>query len=98
MEITVTASLVIAALSLAYTFYRETTKKHNTTGKDQAIIEAKLNSIQEDLMEIKSELKDIRSDWMKDHEVLLGLQREVAAMWKIVDKLNGKESNEKPKN
>ena len=85
MDITITASVIIAFCSLVFTIYREITVRRKAEGKEQAIIEAKLDMIANDVADVKKEVVSIRTDWMRDHESLIEIKRDVAAMWKRID-------------
>lgn len=87
MDITITASVIIAFASLVFTLYREISSKRKSEGKEQAVVETKLDVIISDLSDVKKEIATIRNDWLSDHESLIEIKRDVSAMWKRIDEI-----------
>lgn len=87
MNITITASILIALASLAYTIYREW--KHSTTRDtaQETTILIKLENIGLTVGEIKSEMSDLRKEWREDHEKLVKIETQMETVWKRIDEL-----------
>lgn len=94
MEMTITASLVVAVASLGFTFYREITNKNRQAGNQETLVMAKLDVMDDDLKEIKVDMKAMRTSASEDHEAILKLrgdvnavQSEMKTIWKRIDEL-----------
>lgn len=77
MNITITASIFVAILSLGFTVFREW---KNSTTKDTAqetTILIKLESIGSNVSEIKSEMQSMKQEWQKDHELIIRMQSDM---------------------
>lgn len=94
MEMTITASLVVAVASLGFTFYREITNKNRQAGNQETLVMAKLDVMDDDLKEIKVDMKAMRASANEDHEAILemrgdigSIQSEMKTIWKRIDEL-----------
>lgn len=82
MNITVTASVIIAVASLAFTIFREW--KH-TNAKDTAqetTILIKLENIGATVSEIKTEMQSMKQEWQKDHELIIRMRSDMETVRK----------------
>lgn len=74
MNVTITASVLLAIVSLGFTIFREW--KHSTTNgaAQETTILIKLESIGSTVSEIKAEMQSMKQDWQKDHEMIVRMQ------------------------
>ena len=87
-------SMVQGLISLAVAvaaFYFARKKDTSESSERSAKVIANLEKLSEDVADLKQNIKEMRREWHDDHDVLMGLSREMEAMWKIVDKLQKKE-------
>ena len=88
MTIELTAALAVAIVSLCFNFYQYQKKTHSRDGSTVATVTSKLDHIAGDVSEIKSEIKSIRADWMRDHETLIVIERDMKTVWKRIDEIS----------
>ena len=51
----------------------------------------KLDNLQSDIRDIKSEINNMRDDQRNDHDALIRLDTSLKSAWKQIDKLTGAE-------
>lgn len=88
MTIELTAALVVAIVSLGFNLYQYQKRTHTNDGSTVASVTSKLDHIAGDVSEIKSEIKSIRADWMRDHETLIVIERDMKTVWKRIDEIS----------
>lgn len=86
--------IIISLCSLAFAIYSAVSKnnKDDTTAMTTVIV--KLDSLQSDIRDIKSEINNMRDDQQRDHDSLIRLESSVKSAWKQIDKLTGNEREE----
>lgn len=95
MNVTIIISILNLVLA-AMVFYFA--RKHETqeTGIRSGELIVEIKTICRDVSELKSDVQAMRTEWQSDHDNLVGLIREMSAMWRIVDRLQaGGEANDK---
>ena len=86
--------IVISLCSLAFAIYSALSKnnKDETTAMTTVIV--KLDSLQSDIRDIKSEINNMRDNQRNDHDALIRLDASIKSAWKQIDKLTGTEMEE----
>ena len=86
--------IIISLCSLAFAIYSAVSKnnKDDTTAMTTVIV--KLDSLQSDIRDIKSEINNMRDDQQRDHDSLIRLESSVKSAWRQIDKLTGNEREE----
>lgn len=92
MTLELSVAVIVAIISLGFNVYQYQKKTHTEGGHNSAVVTAKLDNIAGDVTEIKQEIKTIRNDWMKDHETLILIQRDMKSVWKRIDEINERNS------
>lgn len=81
--------LISFCIAVAAFYYSRKKDTHEASSQATEVI-VELRTLRRDVGELKSDVVAMRTEWKNDHDVLIGLSREIRAMWKIVDKLQGK--------
>ena len=86
--------IVISLCSLGFAIYSALSKnnKDETTAMTTVIV--KLDSLQSDIRDIKSEINNMRDDQRRDHDALIRLDASIKSAWKQFDKLTGADREE----
>jgi hypothetical protein len=86
--------IVISLCSLGFAIYSALSKnnKDETTAMTTVIV--KLDSLQSDIRDIKSEINNMRDDQRRDHDALIRLDASIKSAWKQIDKLTGADREE----
>lgn len=86
--------IVISICSLVFAIYSALSKnnKDETTAMTTVIV--KLDSLQSDIRDIKSEINNMRDDQRSDHDALIRLDASLKSAWKQIDKLAGTDREE----
>lgn len=86
--------IVISLCSLGFAIYSALSKntKNETTAMTTVIV--KLDSLQSDIRDIKSEINNMRDDQRRDHDALIRLDASIKSAWKQIDKLTGADREE----
>lgn len=85
---------ILPALSLliaAGTFYFARKKETQETSTSAAKMVTQLETISRDVEEMRSDVKEMRREWHADHDKIVSMERDIKAMWKHIDRFNGKE-------
>lgn len=86
-------SLISVTIAVsAFYFARKKDAQDVSSQSTEMIIE--LRTMRRDISELKGDVSAMRTEWKEDHDLLTGLAREMGAMWKIIDRLNGKKKEE----
>lgn len=86
--------IVISLCSLGFAIYSALSKnnKDETTAMTTVIV--KLDNLQSDIRDIKSEINNMRDDQRRDHDALTRLDASIKSAWKQIDKLTGADREE----
>ena len=91
MEWTMIQGLISLAVAVA-AFYFARKKDTAESSAQSAKLDARLESIGKDVEEMKNNVKEMRREWHDDHDKIVSMERDIKAMWKHIDKINGKEN------
>ncbi len=86
-------SLVSFGIAIAAFYYSRKKDTHDSSAQVTEVI-VELRTLRRDVGELKGDVQMMRAEWRNDHDVLVGVSKEIAAMWKIVDRLQEKEKEE----
>lgn len=89
--------LISFAIAIAAFYYARKKDTHDNASQSMEVI-VELRTLRRDVGELKGDVSAMRTEWKNDHDILIGVSREVSAMWKIIDKLQGKEGEHDGKN
>lgn len=86
--------IIISLCSLAFAIYSAVSKnnKDDTTAMTTVIV--KLDNLQNDIRDIKSELNNMKEEQRRDHDNLIKLEASIKSAWKQIDKITGAEREE----
>lgn len=84
-----TVSTIVSLLIAGFAFYFARKKEtHDSAAQDMEVI-VELRTMRRDLGELKTDIQAMRTEWRDDHDKIVSMQRDIAAMWKHIDKING---------
>lgn len=85
--------IVISILSLllaGYTFLNKNTKESTT---ELTTVIVKLETIGNGILDIKSDLADLKNDQKEDHDKLIKLESSLTTAWKRIDEIKEVHAN-----
>lgn len=89
MDFTSIGSLVVAAVALILSIWN-TSKKDNKESTSQiTMMMAKLDSISDDIRDLKKDVSDMRASIQDNHDRVLKLEMSLETAWKRIDELRG---------
>lgn len=95
MQIDVTVILGIStALFAAMSFYFARKKDHGDSTAQATTVIVELQTVRRDISEMKADVQAMRVEWRQDHDKIVGMERDLKAMWKHIDKINGKDGTD----
>lgn len=83
-------SLIVAVAAFYFARKKDT---HESSAQVTTVI-VELQTVRRDIGEMKAEVQAMRMEWRDDHDKLVGMERDIKAIWKQVDKINGKDETE----
>lgn len=83
-------SLAIAVAA----FYYARKKDTRETSAQGARLMVQLESISRDVEEMKNNIKEMRREWHDDHDKIVSMEQSIKALWRHIDRINGKETKE----
>ncbi len=86
IELTYLIAIINVVLAVAVFYFARRKDTHDSAFKSGEII-SELKTVRRDISEMKIDVQAMRNEWREDHDVLQGLAREMAAVWKVVDGL-----------
>lgn len=86
-------SLISFGIAIAAFYYARKKDTHDSSAQTMEVI-VELRTLRRDVGELKGDVQAMRNEWKADHDMLLGVSREVGAMWKIIDRLQNKPKEE----
>lgn len=92
-DISIIFSVSNLALAIAV-FYFARKKDHTEDATQTAEVIVEMRNVRRDIGEIKGSIEAIRTEWREDHDSLIGVMREMRAMWKLIDNMKGVSNNE----
>ena len=87
-------SLTVAAIVGFTNIRRSKTSDDRRDAAEMTTVIVKLDSLQSDIRDIKSEINNMRDDQRRDHDALIRLDASIKSAWKQIDKLTGADREE----
>lgn len=95
MQIDITIILAVStAVFAALTFYFARKKDFGDSTAQATTVIVELQTVRRDIGEMKADVQAMRAEWRQDHDKIVGMERDLKAMWKHIDKINGKDLSE----
>lgn len=85
---------VSTSVFAALTFFFARKKDNHEAASQATTVIVELQTVRRDISEMKSDVQAMRAEWRQDHDKIVGMERDVKAMWKHIDKLNKKDVSE----
>lgn len=82
-------SLIIAIAAFYFARKKDT---HDTASQSMEVI-VELRTVRRDISELKTDVQAMRTEWREDHDKIVSMERDIKAMWKHIDKINGVKSD-----
>ena len=83
-------SLIIAIAAFYFARKKDT---HDTASQSMEVI-VELRTVRRDIGELKTDVQAMRTEWREDHDKIVSMERDIKAMWKNIDKMNGVKSDD----
>jgi len=78
-------SLIIAIAAFYFARKKDT---HDTASQSMEVI-VELRTVRRDISELKTDVQAMRTEWREDHDKIVSMERDIKAMWRHIDKMNG---------
>ena len=85
--------IVSLAIAVAAFYYARKKDTHETSTQGAKMM-TQLEGIRRDVEEMKDNVKEMRREWHEDHDKIVSMERDIKAIWRQVDKINGKENRD----
>ena len=82
-------SVVVAVVALIVSIANTQKKEARDNGTQIAEELAKLNSLSDDMRELKSDMAELRQSMQNDHDRIIKLEMSLDTAWKRIDELRG---------
>lgn len=89
MDFTSVGSLVVAAIALILSIWNTQKKDSKESTSQITMMMAKLDSISEDIRDLKKDVTDMRVSIQDNHDRVLKLEMSLDTAWKRIDELRG---------
>ena len=89
MDFTSVGSLVVAAIALILSIWNTQKKDSKASTSQITMMMAKLDSISEDIRDLKKDVTDMRVSIQDNHDRVLKLEMSLDTAWKRIDELRG---------
>lgn len=83
-------SLIIAIAAFYFARKKDT---HDTASQSMEVI-VELRTVRRDISELKTDIQAMRTEWREDHDKIVSMERDIKAMWRHIDKMNGVKSDD----
>ena len=83
-------SLIIAVAAFYYARKKDT---HEASAQVTEMI-VNLRTMTRDIGDLKTDVQAMRQEWRDDHDKLVGMERDIRAIWKHIDRINEKEAED----
>ena len=87
MEYATLGSFIVAAIALLISVYNSVKKGNKEDGAQTAMILTKLDSISDDLREVKKDVMGLRQAVQDNHDRILKLEMSLDTAWKRIDEI-----------
>ena len=94
MDFTSVGSLVVAAIALILSIWNTQKKDSKESTSQITMMMAKLDSISEDIRDLKKDVTDMRVSIQDNHDRVLKLEMSLETAWKRIDELRGTTNRE----
>lgn len=84
------ASVAVAAIAVLISIFNGSKKNTKDDTMQIAMVMAKLDTMSDDLREVKKEMSGLRQKIDESHDKAILLERDMATMWKRIDELRTK--------
>lgn len=91
MDWSIAQGLISLAVAVA-AFYFARKKDTAESSTQAARVATQLENIGKAVDGIKADVKEMRREWHDDHDKIVSMERDIKAIWRQVDKINGKET------
>lgn len=88
MDVEIIFSVTNLVLAVAVFYFARKKDTKNESAQTAELV-AEMRNVRGDITEIKSSVDAMRSEWRSDHDALIGVIREMKAVWKLLDSLKG---------
>lgn len=90
MQVDLTIILGLStALFGVLTFYFARKKDTHESAAQVTTVIVELQTVRRDIGEMKADVQAMRNEWRQDHDKIVSMERDLKAMWKHIDKING---------
>lgn len=86
------SGLLTLSIAIAAFYYARKKDNHESTSQVTTLI-VELQTVRRDISEMKSEFQGMRMEWRQDHDKLVGMERDIKAIWRHVDRINEKQQD-----
>lgn len=93
MDWTMIQGLISLAVAVA-AFYFARKKDTSESSERSARVITELEGLSKNVEEMKENIKEMRREWHDDHDKIVSMERDIKAMWRHIDKINGKETKQ----
>lgn len=87
-------TVLFAVLSFYFSRKDKTHSDATQISTQATTVIVELQTVRRDISEMKAEIQAMRIEWREDHDKLVGMERDIKAIWRQVDKINGKDIDE----
>lgn len=93
VDVALIIAVVGCLVGLSGWYFSRKKDTHEFASQATTVI-VELQTVRRDISEMKADVAAMRQEWREDHDKLVGMERDIKAIWKQVDKINGKDSVE----
>ena len=93
VDVTILLGISTAVFAILSFYFARKKDTHDMASQATTVI-VELQTVRRDIGEMKAEIQGMRLEWREDHDKLVGMERDIKAIWKQVDKINGKDMEE----
>ena len=94
MDFASIGSLVVAAIALIVSLWNTSKKDNKESISQNTMMMAKLDSISDDIRDLKKDVTDMRLQIQDNHDRVLKLEMSLETAWKRIDELRGDSKRE----
>lgn len=91
MDWSMVQGVISLAIAIAAFYYARKKDTHEDSTRAADVI-AEIRTMRRDIGEMKDDMRAMRKEWREDHDKIVSMERDVTAIWKHIDKINGKET------
>lgn len=91
-DISMVQGLLSLIIAIAAFYFARKKDTHDTASQGMEVI-VELRTVRRDISELKTDIQAMRTEWREDHDKIVSMERDIKAMWKHIDKINGVKSD-----